>query len=105
MANSNPSLFREIASCAQDSYPEDRASYHVSAELDQMLAPDSLQDAELPALLEDFHAREILHVTFGSIVTDARLRAELQQTLESNEEKHYSAVEKHFVKHFAPFCS
>jgi hypothetical protein len=99
-----PALFREIAHCAQAHYPEDRASYHVSAELDQMLDPDSLPDAELSELLEDFHAREILHVTFGSVVTDQSLHRRLVETLQSNEEGHYAALEKHFVKHMKPFC-
>jgi hypothetical protein len=99
-----PTFFREIVQRAQDRYPEDRASYHVSAELDKMPDPASIRDSELSDLLEDFHAREILHVTFGSVVTDPRLHALLVEILQSNEEGHYGALEKHFVKHLKPFC-
>ncbi|MGW8178702.1 MAG: tagaturonate epimerase family protein, partial [bacterium] len=94
-----PSVFREIAQYAQARYPEDRASYHVSAELEKMPDPASMPDDDLPGLLEDFHAREILHVTFGSVVTDLRLNSLLLKTLKSNEEGHYAALEKHFVRH------
>ena len=66
--------------------------------------PASLPDSDLPELLEDFHAREILHVTFGSVVTDTRLHSLLVRTLKSNEEGHYAALEKHFVRHLRPFC-
>ena len=64
----NPTLFREISAFALERYPLDRASYHVSAEVDK--APDAgrLSDGELTTLLDDFHAREILHVTFGSVL-------------------------------------
>lgn len=99
----DPSVFREIAKCAQERYPEDRASYHVSAELDKMPDPVSMPDSDLPGLLEDFHAREILHVTFGSVVTDSRLHSLLVRALKSNEEGHYAALEKHFVRHLKPF--
>jgi len=42
-------------------YAEDRATYHVSADPQKVAS-----GLNLAALLDDFHAREILHVTFGS---------------------------------------
>jgi len=99
-----PTFFRKVVQCARTRYPEDRASYHVSAELDLMPDPSTLPDTELSILLEDFHAREILHVTFGSVVTDPELHDQLMAILESNEEGHYGALEKHFIRHLTPFC-
>ncbi|HKC87450.1 MAG TPA: tagaturonate epimerase family protein, partial [Blastocatellia bacterium] len=68
IAKVNPKLFREIAAFTRERYPIDRASYHVSAEVGK--APDvaGLSDDDLTTLLDDFHAREILHVTFGSVL-------------------------------------
>jgi hypothetical protein len=100
----DPSFFREILQCARDRYPEDRASYHVSAELEKMPDFGSMSDDDLPSLLEDFHSREILHVTFGSVVTNENLKGRLLETLQSNEEGHYGALEKHFFRHLKPFC-
>jgi hypothetical protein len=59
----NPDLFRQIVSYAIDCYPSDRASYHVSAEISRLPDITTLPDRELPNLLENFHAREVLHVT------------------------------------------
>jgi hypothetical protein len=61
-------FFREIYSFARERYDTDKASYHVSAELGRAPLPDEVSD--WPALLDQFDAREILHVTFGSVLTD-----------------------------------
>ncbi len=63
-----PPLLREIYAFACQHYEADRASYHVSARLDR--APDpATPEFDVALLLEQFDAREILHVTFGSVLT------------------------------------
>jgi tagaturonate epimerase len=99
----NPGLFREIAGFARERYPIDRASYHVSAEVSRMPDPASLADSQLTALLDDFHAREILHVTFGSILHNTNFREPFFSTLSAKEEVYYEMLESHFGRHFAPF--
>jgi hypothetical protein len=103
IAQVDPQLFREIAAFARERYPVDRASYHVSAEVEK--APDAgrLPDDELTALLDDFHAREILHVTFGSVLRHPDFREPFFAALRGDEEVYYQALETHFGKHFAPF--
>jgi len=105
IATLDPHLFREIVDFALARYPTDRATYHVSAELEK--APDAhkLADAALPTMLDDFHAREILHVTFGSVLTHAAFRGPFFTVLENNEETYTRLVEAHFKKHFAPFVT
>ncbi|MDX2031606.1 MAG: tagaturonate epimerase family protein [Blastocatellia bacterium] len=98
-----PALFREIADFARERYPIDRASYHVSAEVAKMPDPAGLPDEQLTSLLDDFHAREILHVTFGSVLHHPTFRAPFFETLRSEEEVYYRMLEIHFNKHFAPF--
>jgi hypothetical protein len=99
----NPKLFCEIASFARDRYPIDRASYHVSAEVGKMPDVSGLADAGLTTLLDDFHAREILHVTFGSVLHHADFRQPFFAALRGDEEVYYQMLETHFGKHFAPF--
>jgi hypothetical protein len=103
IAQVNPTLFREISAFARERYPIDRASYHVSAEVGK--APDAgrLSDGELTTLLDDFHAREILHVTFGSVLNHPDFREPFFAALRGDEEVYYRALEAHFGKHFAPF--
>ncbi len=101
LAQMDPALFREILAFARDRYPEDRASYHVSAEVSRVPAPADLTDEQLPALLKDFDARELLHVTFGSAL--ATFGSQLMAFLESHEEAYYRTLERHFYRHLRPF--
>ena len=99
----NPSLFRQIVAFARERYAVDRASYHVSAEVEKMVDETQLADDQLTNLLDDFHAREVLHVTFGSVLHHPEFRAPFFATLKSDEETYYRVIETHFNKHFAPF--
>jgi hypothetical protein len=98
IADANAPLFLEIVEFARDRYPIDRASYHVSAEVARMPATD-----KLTALLDNFDAREVLHVTFGSVLHNPALRTRFFTTLQGNEETYYRMLEKHFDRHLAPF--
>jgi hypothetical protein len=101
VAQVEPSLFRQILAYAIERYPEDRATYHVSADLAKVPAPDTLADADLSALLDQFDARQVLHVTFGSMLD--RFGGEILSVLAAHEEAHYAALEDHFEKHLSPF--
>jgi hypothetical protein len=103
IATLDPALFRSIVSFAIERYPVDRASYHVSADVARMPGVASWPDRRLPELLDDFHAREILHVTFGSVLQDQRFRERFFDTLRRNEETYYGMLERHFDRHLAPF--
>ncbi|MBC8446445.1 MAG: hypothetical protein H8D78_01720, partial [Chloroflexi bacterium] len=102
VAQVEPALFREILAYAVERYPEDRATYHVSAQLANVPAPDALSDVDLPGLLEQFDARQVLHVTFGSMLD--RFGKEILSVLAVHEEAHYAALETHFEKHLSPFA-
>jgi hypothetical protein len=97
VAQVDPALFRKILALAIDRYPEDRATYHVSADLAKVPGPGDVHDAGLPGLLDQFDAREILHVTFGSVLD--RFGGELLATLRDHEEAHYAALDAHFQRH------
>ncbi|HEX6709198.1 MAG TPA: tagaturonate epimerase family protein [Rubrobacter sp.] len=99
----DPVLFREIYAFACERYGEDRASYHVSAETGR--APAGAGDAELPALLEQFDAREILHVTFGSVLKEPRFRDRLFGLLREHQEHYAAGLERHFLRHLKPFVN
>ena len=107
IARVRPGLFREILDFARRRYAADKATYHVSADIEKVPPADSLADEELPALLDDFDARQALHVTFGSVLTadeGERFRARIYEVLETNEQAHYDALEQHLARHLAPFA-
>ena len=99
----DPDLFREVYAFARDRYETDRASYHVSAQLDRAPGVDDVPRAGLASLLEQFDAREILHVTFGSALD--RYGAAIQARLREHETAHYQALARHFERHLQPFVA
>ncbi|MBN1249155.1 MAG: hypothetical protein JXC32_15960 [Anaerolineae bacterium] len=101
VAGVDPALFREILALAIARYGVDRATYHVSADVAKVPRPDALADDELANVLDLFDGREVLHVTFGSVLDVFGER--LKSVLDAHEEAHYDALEKHFVRHLTPF--
>ena len=102
-------LFREIYVFARQRYDTDKLTYHVSAQLERAPLPEAVTD--WPGLLNQFDAREILHVTFGSVLTEKtvnqkrRFYDRFMDLLRSNPEIYANNLEKHFKKHLAPFLS
>lgn len=103
-------LFREIYAFARERYPKDRASYHVSADLAKAPAAADVPEADLAGLLEDFDARQVLHVTFGSVLTEpdarggTRFKGRLFEQLRAQPEAYAANLERHFVRHLQPFA-
>jgi hypothetical protein len=110
VAQVSPDLFRAIYVFARDRYDEDRASYHVSASVARAPHPGDVADADLRALLDDFDVRQILHVTFGSVLTarggDGSLvyADPLRSILRAHPDVHEECLARHFVRHLRPFA-
>lgn len=100
-------LFYEIYTFARQRYETDKHSYHVSAELERAPQPEEVSD--WPGLLEQFDAREILHVTFGSVLTEKtnaqtwRFYNRFMDLLRAHPETYADNLEKHFIRHLQPF--
>ncbi len=101
MARVDTDLFREILQLARDRYETDRATYHVSARLEKVPAEETIADDALPGLLDDFDAREVLHVTFGSVLDAHGDR--LREALRLNQDVYGEGLAAHFEKHLRPF--
>lgn len=108
IAQVEPGLFREILDLAREHYEADRATYHVSAELARVPAAANVPDAELPALLDQTDARQVLHVTYGSVLnaTNAdgspRFRTRIFDALRRHEDVHFGVIERHLRRHVEP---
>ncbi|MCK4276566.1 MAG: hypothetical protein KAX78_08630, partial [Phycisphaerae bacterium] len=108
IATIDPGLFRATLDFARDRYETDKATYHVSADLTKVPGADTLSDEQLPALLDDFDARQVLHVTFGSVLTaddGERFKTGIYAALQRDEDSHYAALAKHLGRHVAPFAA
>ncbi len=92
LAKYTPDLFLKIYELGCEHYETDKRTYHVSAQLDEL--PSS---ADLPSLLDHFHAREMLHVTFGSAL--AKFGTEIKHALVKHEIAYLEGLRTHFEKH------
>jgi len=104
IARVEPGLFREILDFARERYEADKATYHVSADVRRVPPADALKDAELPELVHEFHARQVLHVTFGSVLTadgGRRFAGRIRTALNENEELHYGVLAERLGHHVA----
>jgi hypothetical protein len=99
-------LFREILDFARCRYEADKASYLVSANLHRVPISCVLADWHLPGLLNQFDTRQVLHVTYGSVLAaegGKRFREPMLAALKTHEDAYAAALEKHLGRHLAPF--
>jgi hypothetical protein len=77
--------------------------------LERAPLPQDVTDADLPKLLDHFDAREILHVTFGSVLRERTAQGRLcfydrlMELLRANPEAYATNLERHFLRHLRPF--
>jgi len=109
VARKNPELFAEICAFARGRFEADRKSYHISTtqvEIDA-LRPFVRGAADEARYLDERVGRQLLHVTFGSVLTlgiDARgrkFKAGILEALETNPDLHLECLEKHFDRHLS----
>lgn len=104
-----PELFRRIFNFALGLYETEKVSYHVSADITKLKNANQYTDAELVGLFDSNDARQVMHVTFGKVLTTKKedgsylFKDELMHCLKVNEDTHYEVLIKHFHKHLEPF--
>ncbi|HTQ38855.1 MAG TPA: tagaturonate epimerase family protein [Pirellulales bacterium] len=107
-----PAEFREIVSFARERYNADKATYHVSATIESVPGPAHIaDDIELQKIyLERWIdvptgrgftslGRQILHCTFGSILTDPRFGPLVMQVVRENQALYNEVLIAHFQRH------
>jgi tagaturonate epimerase len=108
VATADPVLFSEILDCARANYDNDRKSYHVTAEISMTKSAKDYTEGERINLLSDDNARQILHVTFGTVLSKKDeggkylFKDRILQCLQDHEDVHYQYILKHFKRHIDP---
>jgi hypothetical protein len=104
-----PDLFRKILDFSRDLYEEEKKTYHVSAVIGKVKDSCSYNNEELLELFNLDDARQVLHVTFGRVLTEKDsagnhlFKQKIINCLNQNEELHYKILIRHFNKHLKPF--
>ncbi|HYO09260.1 MAG TPA: tagaturonate epimerase family protein [Tepidisphaeraceae bacterium] len=106
-------LFRRIVEFCRGRYDTDKATYHVSATLAGAPAPTSLSATDLEKVyLERWQdvpdgrgftapGRQILHTTFGSVLTNESLKSQVMQILREHPDTYRDVLDEHFSRHLA----
>ncbi len=99
-------LFRRIVDFSRERFERDKATYHISARLENVPTAAAIgDDARLEQLyLNENDGRQILHVTFGSVLSDHVLGPALRDVLAANPETHREVLTSHFGKHLKALC-
>lgn len=109
VAMKQPGLFREILDFSGSLYEKEKKTYHVSADISKVKDSFSYSDKELLELFNLDDARQVLHVTFGRVLTEKNsdgsymFKNKIINCLKQNEELHYQILIEHFRKHLKPF--
>ncbi len=88
---------------------KEKESYHVSAELKNVHSSDKYSNEELLNLFYQDDARQVMHVTFGKVLTtkdeNGKLlfKEKIYECLKKNEDVHYNYLINHFRNHLNPF--
>ncbi|MCE9613722.1 MAG: tagaturonate epimerase family protein [Lentisphaerae bacterium] len=107
-----PALFRRLCAFARERYDVDKATYHVHATLADVPPPDALRDDKAleRAYLECWDdvaagkgftapGRQILHCTFGSVLTHEEFGPALRACLTRHPTTYRDVLAVHFDRH------
>ena len=111
VARHDSTAFREIIDFSRGRYETDRATYHVSATLadapETSEADDATLESEYLEMWKDVPVgkgftkpgRQILHCTFGSVLTDPKLGAVVHDCLKTHPDTYREVLDDHFGRH------
>jgi hypothetical protein len=112
VARHDESLFRRVIEVARRYYDRDKATYHVSADVNRLPRPGDVRDvAELEKTYLELWAdvpagrgftepgRQVLHCTFGTILMDPVLGVSIRQLLQAHTETYTEVLADHFERH------
>ena len=101
IAISAPALFKEIVKFSIERFAHDRKSYHLTTVLSNIADIDTLSETDYQSYLDKNDSRQMLHVTYGSVLNSS-LKDAFMNTLKEHEKGYNEILVKHFRKHLSP---
>jgi hypothetical protein len=94
----DPALFRLLYAEALAAFPEAKKLYKVSVDMARLPDVPRLPDSELPSLLDDGGARQLLHIAYGRLLRSA-CGGRLLALLRGREEDYFALLRGHIGRH------
>jgi len=102
VARTAPTLFAEIIEFCRGRFETDRASYHISTTAAHVAALPKYSGVKEEAVyLDEVAGRQLLHVTFGSVLTHPEFKPKILDTLERHASLHEELLDRHLTKHLS----
>lgn len=105
IAKVDPALYREIHKYALSMFDEAKKFYHVTTDLTKIADVDTLNDDELVELFNQNDARQLIHITYGFILTvknadgSFRFKDKLYKWWRDEEDVYAEMLHKHIGHH------
>ena len=112
VAQQSETLFRAIITFARSKYENDKATYHVSATLASAPAPEAITsgkgleriylecwDSVRPGRGFTNPGRQILHCTFGSVLTHPEFGPAVRDVVRNHADQYTAILNEHFTRH------
>lgn len=105
IAECDPALFRRMVHYSCGRYPEAKAFYHVTGQVEKVPDVDAVADTELPYLLDETDTRQVMHITYGFLLQekDAEgryvFRDDIYRTLRQHKKELDDTISRHIRKH------
>ncbi|TLS49516.1 hypothetical protein FE782_24300 [Paenibacillus antri] len=105
VARVNPSLYRRMHEYAAAHVEEALKYYHVTADFAKVKPLAETSDAELPEYMNEDNARQLIHITYGLLLTAkdetgaSLFKDEFYATLRDRERDYETALISHIGKH------
>jgi hypothetical protein len=102
VARADVRLFGEIVEFCRGRFESDRKSYHISTTASQVQAlPGYTSVQQEPIFLDDVAGRQLLHVTFGSVLTHPDFKPRILDLLRKQTALHEELLDKHLSRHLS----
>ncbi|MCJ8009487.1 tagaturonate epimerase family protein [Lederbergia wuyishanensis] len=105
IAETNPDLYRRMHAFALDNLDEALKYYHITPDMNTIALLDSVSDENLADYMNNDAARQVLHVTYGLILTakdengESLFKEDFFKTLDEHEDEYTRSLVLHIGKH------
>lgn len=105
VARVNPGLYRRMHEHATKTVDEALKYYHISADFSKVKPLAEVSDAELPEYMNEDNARQLIHITYGILLTakdesgKSLFKDEFYATLAAHESAYEASLISHIGKH------
>jgi len=107
IAKKDPNLYREIHQFALTKFPQAQKIYHVTTNVSSIPRLEDISDSQLPQLMSDNDARQLIHITYGFILKEKDnqekfiYRDRFFRVLNEFQEEYLEILDDHITKHLS----